>query len=274
VTPSVAIEPSALFRCERGGGNGPPCTMLRARCLERQGKRWERKGATRSKRWVARGATFPFCASGDCDQGRALAGEMGAAAPTLKRVKDFGSVASLIARPRPVSGPVAVGLSADQVAAAAARVREAMRHPSRVATPPPSNHPAPLAPANDDPPAQPAQETTMPTGTRSTPCPGCGTKGSKHCQVDGKDCPERAKGKRAAPSPAKKTPGPKSAPAPRAKAAKAPQEAYVVPVGQLSDDDLARSVAQARAEIQRRKLEARTRFEKLEELEKSIGEAA
>jgi hypothetical protein len=43
------------------------------------------------------------------------------------------------------------------------------------------------------------EEDAMPTGVRAAPCPGCGTKGSKHRQVNGKDCPQRGTGRGAAP---------------------------------------------------------------------------
>jgi hypothetical protein len=209
-----------------------------------------------------------------------------------------------------------VGLTAAQVAEAAERVREAMKHPTRVATPgsgatrradkPPESRendaetrtngasrgapitetPAPQAQQHArraEPPAQPAQETTMPAGLRSTPCPGCGTKGSKHRQVDGKDCPERAKGPHAAAEkpkagPAtKKAPPPKPTRAPRAKPSPAQglgESTKILPTSELSDEELAKSIAACRAEIQKRKLDARARVEKLEEIERAVSEAA
>jgi hypothetical protein len=85
----------------------------------------------------------------------------------------------------PIAAPARrdVGLTPEDTQAAAARVRAALRRPTAVATPPPTTR----ADTNHE------EEDVMPTGIRAAPCKGCGTKGSKHRQVNGKDCPERGK---------------------------------------------------------------------------------
>lgn len=164
-----------------------------------------------------------------------------------------------------------VGLTVEQVAEAVEHVREAVRHPRRAATarraPPrveverhaeaPRPHPpAPLAPANPEPPVQPAEEEHVPTRKMREPKKCCGSKGSRHmsgCAEDGKRPPRPARVPRPAP---------------------AASSAYVVPIDQLSDEDLAQSIAQARAEIVRRREAAEGRAKRLAEIERSISEAA
>jgi hypothetical protein len=89
------------------------------------------------------------------------------------------------------------GLTPDQVHDVAERVAAAGRMP-RVAPPAPTprsdTRPEAAQEHHHEPPAPtPDEEESMPTGIRAEPCKGCGTKGSKHRQVDGKDCPERGK---------------------------------------------------------------------------------
>lgn len=260
----VLSPADVMFRCERGGGNGPPCTMLKRACIERQAKSHKRPGPGRSQR-----ATFPFCAGGNCEQGTAIAAEVGPLEPRpARQARNWGSVPALVRA-------AAVARRKREEAAAAASSSDVEKE--EVPT---------------EPPAQPVQEeTTMPTGIRSTPCPGCGTTGSKHRAVNGKDCPERGKSGRAKAAPkAKKIRvaiGPATlspaqaaafAAALRARSGKkvqpAPTTAHVLPVAQLSDEDLAKSIAQARAELVRRREECETRANRLAEIERSISEAA
>jgi hypothetical protein len=228
VAQTSALDPATFFRCEHGSGNGPPCTMLKVRCVERQGKSWERKGATGTKRWVTKGSTFPFCASGECELGKAIAADVGALPASAPKRRNFGSVAALMRRAKPTPGPRAVGLTADQVTEVVARVRAAMKQPTRVATPPPppearerapddlrvdaaevASHapgrgkpgtpPAPHAPVNPEPPAQPALEAPM-------PCGSCGKSGhnSRSCTEKKNATPPKTKAIPAPPAPPKR----------------------------------------------------------------------
>jgi hypothetical protein len=113
-----------FFRCEKGAGDGPPCTMSKVACVRFQGAKRRLPGKGHKRR-----AIHPYCASGDCEQGQGIAVELAARGvevhvPLLHR-NVFGK--------QQVHRPVT-----------------------------------------------PAKEETMPRGMRATPCPKCGSKGTRH----------------------------------------------------------------------------------------------
>ncbi len=103
---AIAITPGSpadeMFTCARGGGNGPPCKLLKRACIERQQKKWERKGGSQGKKWKRAFAAFSFCASGRCEQGVAIAAEVGdlSGAPARPRAS-FGTIPALLKPDRP-----------------------------------------------------------------------------------------------------------------------------------------------------------------------------
>lgn len=146
-----------------------------------------------------------------------------------------------------------VGLTVEQVAEAIEHVRQAVKHPRRAAAP---RSPPRVEPEKQEEPARPAEEEHVPKRKAREPMKCCGSKGSRHmsgCADSGKKAPKPVRSPR-------RSVGPTSA--------------YVVPVDQLSDEDLAKSIAQARAEIVRRKEQSEGRAKRLAEIERSISEAA
>lgn len=282
-----------LFRCEKHLGLFPR-GMTRKACLRRQLDR-TRAG----KDWAP---AQPFCAQEcplgaqtrialadvlafSCDRcGQAVIGEercpscATAGAVEARRAEAArgpvstrlwtGEVPDVPLGPPPATSEhsgfrpeVVEGFAGDPEMAARARrrAREAAASSNEVEKeeqPPPA---PPEAPANPEPPAEePVQENQMPKGQRDEPCKGCGTTASR-CK---KSCPTKTGKPKARPAPAR---------AEKRPAAPAATSAYVVPVGQLEDDDLVQSIADCRAELARRKDEAAARLRKLEA---AIGEAA
>jgi hypothetical protein len=197
----VTFDLARLFRCGPAARNLAVKHCLRRQLVKRpvgQGKAraWLpvydlcqgcELGAEHQAQAARAGVASTWC--GSCGEGLVAGEPCDRCAP---RARERGAGASFLWSGAVPSTPIApppperCGLTEAAAAEAAARVREAMQGPTRVATAP-APPPAPRAPANPEPPAEPAQESEMPKGQRSAPWPCCGSQGSRHLKGCAKD---------------------------------------------------------------------------------------